>query len=387
MGQVFRGIVQRLCLCALLMVASPLSWTQTASRADALSLEQQGRSAEAEQLWKQIAAADPQDGEAFAHLGLLASRQEHYQEAIDNYRKARVLAPAMPNLELNLGLALFKSSQYPAAVTVFAGELQKHAGDQRLLILLGMSHYGMGDYLVAIPYLQKAAEGDPSNLPLRLAWAHSCMWSKQYDCVLQVYRQILALNADSAEADMLAGEALDEKGDDAGAVEQFRAAINADPNQPNAHFALGYLLWTQHHYREAADEFRAELAIESQQQAQAYLGDALVELHQYLEARPELEAASLASAPAVAAMIHRDLGIVYAQAGRTDEAVAELRRSIALDPKDVTPHWRLGKLYQSMGRKEEAKAELDLASAMNQESSRPLSQQLPAIQPPRNSNQ
>ena len=384
MRQVFWGIAQRLGLCALVMMATPLGWTQIASRADALSLEQQGQTAEAEQLWKQIAAADPQNGEAFAHLGLLASRQEHYQDAIDNYRKALALAPAIPNLELNLGLALFKSNQYPAAIKAFADELQKHAGDQRLLILLGMSHYGMGDYLVAIPYLQKAAENDPSNLPLRLAWAHSCMGSKQYDCVLQVYRQILALNADSAEADMLAGEALDEKGDDAGAVEQFRAAIQANPNEPNAHFGLGYLLWTQHHYREAADEFKAELAVGSAQpQAQAFLGDALVELHEYAEAQPELEAASHANTPASAAMIHRDLGIVYSQAGRREDAVAELRQAIALDPKDVTPHYRLGKLYQSMGKTQEAKAELDIASAMNQESSRPLSQQLPATDQPR----
>ena len=57
---------------------------------------------------------------------------------------------------------------------------------------------------------------------MRLTLAHSCLWSKQYDCVMEVYKEILALNAESAEADMLAGEALDEKGDDAGAIEQFR---------------------------------------------------------------------------------------------------------------------------------------------------------------------
>jgi Flp pilus assembly protein TadD len=48
---------------------------------------------------------------------------------------------------------------------------------------------------------------------------------------MAVYKEILALNADSAEADMLAGEALDEKGDDAGAIEQFRAAAKADPKR------------------------------------------------------------------------------------------------------------------------------------------------------------
>ena len=45
-----------------------------------------------------------------------------------------------------------------------------------------------------------------------------------------------------AEADMLAGEALDEEGKISEATEQFRAAVKANPKEPNAHFGLGYLL-------------------------------------------------------------------------------------------------------------------------------------------------
>jgi tetratricopeptide (TPR) repeat protein len=359
---------------------------QTASRADAIAIEQQGRNAEAEQAWRSIATADPKNAEAFAHLGLLESRREDYEDAISDYRKALELAPSIPNLQLNLGLALFKTSQYPAAVKAFSQELKKHPGDSRLLILLGMSHYAMRDYLVAIPYLQKAAESDPQNLPLRLAWAHSCLWSKQYECVLAVYKQILGLNADSAEADMLAGEALDEKGDDAGAIEQFRAAIKANPAEPNVHFGLGYLLWKEHHFDEAAQEFKAELALDrDHQQARAYLGDSLVEMNQYDQALAELETAANSTGTASLAMVHRDLGIVYAEAGRNDEAAAELLKAVALDPKDISPHWRLGKLYQAMGKKEEAKAEFNIASAMNKEKNRPLAQELgeprPGTQP------
>ena len=41
------------------------------------------------------------------------------------------------------------------------------------------------------------------------------------------------MNAESAEADMLAGEALDEMNDHAGATQQFRAAVKANPQEPN----------------------------------------------------------------------------------------------------------------------------------------------------------
>jgi tetratricopeptide (TPR) repeat protein len=358
-----------------------LVYAQSDSRVEALALEQQGRNPEAEQVWKTIAEADPKNPEAFAHLGLLESRQEHYADAVVNYRRAQKLDPTMPGLEMNMGLALFKASQFPDAIKAFALEAGKYPANspqgQRLNILLGMAHYGMGDYFVAIPYLRRAADQDPQSLPLRLALAHSCLWSKQFDCVMEVYKEILTLNADSAEADMLAGEALDEKGDDAGATEEFRAATKANPREPNAHFGLGYLLWKQNHFDEAAKEFRAELDNDpTHLQARAYLGDCYVEMNQYEKAQAELEAAALSSAGASSSLVHRDLGIVYAAAGRNDEAVKELLKAIALDPADVSPHWRLAKLYQSMGRKEEAKAQFDIAGAVNQQKRRPLTQEI-----------
>lgn len=376
---VFAGALALLFCLALLNIAAAQDL-----RAQATSFEQQGRLAEAEATWKTIAQADPKDAEAYAHLGLIEAHQEQYPEAIENYRKALALNPAMPNLQMNLGLALFKAGQFPDAIKAFNAEMKKHPGDQRLTILLGMSHFAMKDYLVAIPYIRRAAEADPQSLPLRLTLAHACMWSKQYQCVLDVYKQILTLNADSAEADMLAGEALDATGDDAGAVTQFRAAVKANPKEPNAHFGLGYLLWTQHHYDEAIPEFQAELENDSSHlQARAYLADCRVELGDYDKALPDLEqvAASEQTAAAPLEIVHRDLGIVYASLGRNEEAAEQLQKAIAIDPKDVSPHWRLGKLYQAMGKKQEAKAEFDIASNMNKQNSRPLAQEIESAQP------
>lgn len=352
------------------MIVVPAALSQS-TRQDALALEGQGRNAEAEQIWQEIAKNDPRNAEALAHMGLLEARQEHYSQAVTYYRQALAIDRDFPGLELNLGLALFKSNRFQEAIKPFTDELKKHPGDMRLTILLGMSHYGMGDYLVAIPYLKRAVKMDPQSLPLRLTLAHSCLWSKQYQCVLDTYKEILALNANSAEADMLAGEALDAEGNISGATEQFRAAVKANPKEPNAHFGLGYLLWEQKKYDEAAKEFLAELENDpTSVQARAYLGDTYVELNDYAKALPELEKAA-ATDPSTA-FVHRDLGVVYADLGRKEDAVNELQKAIALDPRDVTPHWRLARLYQSMGRKEEAKAEFDKASSMNKEADQAL---------------
>lgn len=262
----------------------------------AFALEQQGKFSEAESAWNSIAKAQPGNAEAYAHLGFLEARQEHYREAVPLYRKALALNPDMPGLRLNLGLALFKGGELKQAIQTFLSLLKSEpAGSpeaQRLTALIGIAEYGVGDYASAAGYLKKAAVNEPQNLQYRLLLAHSCLASKQYQCVLDVYHEILTLNSESAEADMLAGEALDEMQDHAGAIEQFRAAAKADPRQPDVHFGLGYLLWTQNQFEEAAPEFQAELdLVPDHPQALAYLADCEMQLNQPDKARPLIEKA------------------------------------------------------------------------------------------------
>jgi tetratricopeptide (TPR) repeat protein len=283
------------------------------------------------------------------------------------YRKALALNPSMPGLKLNLGLALFKAGEMREAIQVFRPLLKSLVPSspdaQRLTILMGMSHYGLGEYAEAAPYLKKAVLNDAQNLPLRLALAHSYLWSKQYNLVLDVYREILTLNAESAEADMLAGEALDEMKDHAGAIRQFRAAVKANPMESEVHFGLGYLLWTQRQYPEAVSEFQAELVNDPNHvQTLVYLADAQIQLSHPKAALPLLEKAIHLN-PSME-LAHLDLGIVDADAGRQDEALREMQEAARLAPNDVNVHWRMGRLLKAMGKKDEAKAEFDKASSI-----------------------
>lgn len=344
--------------------ASPSAQSQ---RQTALALEQQGKNVEAEAAWRVFLKAHPSNPEPYAHLGLLEARQEHYKEAVPLYRKARALNPALPGLRMNLGLALFKGGEMKQAILEFKPLLknQPPGSDeaQRLTILIGMAHYGLGEYVAAAPYLKQAAARDAQNLPLRLALAHSCLWAKQYQCVLDTYHEILTLNADSAEAAMLAGEALDEMKDTPGAIQQFRAAVKANPKEPDAHYGLGYLLWIQKQYPEAMSEFQAELANNPNHVlAMLYLADTDIQISQIENAGPLLEKVVKLN-PALA-LGHLDLGIVLAQAGRKQDAVREMKEAARLDPDDVNVHWRLGRLYRSMDKKDEAKVEFDKASSI-----------------------
>jgi len=340
-----------------------------ASRQNAFMLEQQGRNAEAEVDWRTYLKQHPASSEAYAHMGLLEARQEHYDLAVPLYRKALALNSTMPGLRLNFGLALFKTGAMKEALEQFSLVLRStptsSPDHRRLTILVGMCHYGLGEYAKAIPYLEKAASDDPQNLQLRLALAHSCMWSRQDQCVLDTYHEILMLNAESAEADMLAGEALDEMKDIAGAIEQFRAAVKADPKMPDVHFGLGYLLWTKRRYVEASPEFQAELDNDpNHAQALTYLADVDMHLSHPEAAAPLLEKAIRVD-PTIE-LAHLDLGSIEADAGRSEDALHELQAAEKLTPNDVDVHWRLGRLYKAMGDQQNAKAELDKARSITE---------------------
>jgi tetratricopeptide (TPR) repeat protein len=335
------------------------------SRLNAMALEQSGQTAEAENIWSAIVSADPRNAEALAHMGLLEARQQHLETAIGYYRRAVAIDPDRPGLQMNLGLALFKAAQFPDAIKSFSTEIRKHPGDQRLMILLGMAHYGMKDYLVAIPYLQKAVERAPQDVTLRLTLVRSCMGSKQYECVVDAKRAMRASNAESVEADLLSAAAREKIGQTEEAINDLRDTLRANPNDPELHFALGYLLWTQDKWADAADEFQLSLQNNPQHtKARLYLDDCLVRQNQNLKALPDLE--KLSGSDPSEPLVHIDLGIIDSAAGRPADAIREFEMARDSDPDSVETHHQLARLYEATGKLEEAQAEVEKGSRISQ---------------------
>jgi tetratricopeptide (TPR) repeat protein len=373
-------------LLTAIVAASILAQAPTSdddARQGAIAYEQQGDAAKAQNAWEAVLKLHPQDAEAYAHLGLLEARQEHYEEAVVRYRKALALSPEMPGLRLNLGLALFKAGKMKGAADTLLPLTKILPADSqealRVTTLVGLARYGAGDYGGAVPFLKKAVAADAQNLPFRLTLAQSCLWSKQYQCVLDVYREIVTLNENSAEADMLAGQALDEMKDRPGAIEQFRAAVKADPKMPDVHFGLGYLLWAQLKFDEAAKEFETELENNPHHaQALTYLADCHIQLNHPEPALPLLEQA--VSLDPKIELAHVDLGVLYANAGKNNDALRELKAAEKLDPTDQNVHWRLGRFYKSIGKKTEAEVEFQKTRSLQKAADKSIFDKLHSAQ-------
>jgi tetratricopeptide (TPR) repeat protein len=164
---------------------------------------------------------------------------------------------------------------------------------------------------------------------------------------------------------MLLGEALDGLGRSSQAINEFRAAAEMSPSQPNVHFALGYLHWKQKKFEEAKGEFLQELKTDSEHAlAKAYLGDVFYR---------QGELASATRLLGEALRLHRDirvafldLGIIHTRQKEYPRAVAALKRAIQLDPSQTDAHYRLSVAYEEMGRKRDAEAERKLLGRLQE---------------------
>jgi spermidine synthase len=128
-------------------------------------------------------------------------------------------------------------------------------------------------------------------------------------------RYLGAIVPESAETYNVLGIALAERGQLDAAADQFRRALQLDPDNPLSHWHLGAALASRGAHAEAADHLARAVALDpSNSRAQG------------------------------------DLGLVLAMQGRLDEAAGHLERALALDPQAEDVRRNLSLLRQRLGR-------------------------------------
>lgn len=357
-------------VCIWLFVALGfLQQIRAQSPSDALQLQRQGDWSKAETVWRSLIEANPQDDRYWGSLGACLAHQNRYDEAIQAYKRALVLKPGEPQAELNLGLAYFKLGQLDKAIPPLKVAAGSFPANRQVDVLLGMSLYGTGRYRDALPYLEPVAARDPNNAELQLIVARSYLLSGLYEKARDQFKAMLVRDENSAAVHMLLGEAYDGLGKTDEAQAEFRAA--AQSNAPDAHFSIGYLLWRDKHYDEAAAEFRKELANNpGQYEALAYLGDCLVKQGDANQASQYLHRSI--NQKDVLWITHYDLGLIAADRKNYREAIIELQRAASLDNKRAEVHYHLAQAYKAVGDQIKAQAELRAVSQLHEQRNQDL---------------
>jgi tetratricopeptide (TPR) repeat protein len=212
---------------------------------DAESLLQKQQYPQAEEKLQALLATQSENPQAWFDLGFAQSHQDKNAEAIAAYKKATQLSPKWFEAQQNLGLALAKSGNLPAAASALkiAVTLKPTIGGQQALAGAWLSLAQITedsqpqDSLAAY---QKASQLDPTNAEAQLGIARTAERSGNAAAAEQQYLKLAeAGNNDSIE--QLIGLYLKQKRF-ADAESWLRKYISANPQNSGAQLQLGKLL-------------------------------------------------------------------------------------------------------------------------------------------------
>jgi predicted O-linked N-acetylglucosamine transferase (SPINDLY family) len=181
-----------------------------------------------------------------------------------------------------------------------------------------------------------------------------------------IYRQILQIQPQHADAAFSLGVVHQQQGQLAEATSQYRRALALRPAFAEAHNNLGTVLAAQGMLAEALGHYQQALALKPDYaEAHFNLGNALKE-------QGKLEAASAACRQAIglkpeyAEAIH-NLAVILQQQGKLDEAITHYQKVITLQSGFAGAYYNLAVACQQQGRLDEATIHYQQAIALRPE--------------------
>jgi tetratricopeptide (TPR) repeat protein len=272
----------------------------------ALAAYEQGRFDEAEELCRQVLAAEPGDTLALHLLGVVAGRTGRIVLGIDLLREAVGLEPESFEALTDLGQLLTRSGRPSEAISVLEAAARLDPSSVAACNNLGEAYLAAGRATEAITCFERAIALDPAIAPahynLGVAWQLQSRNAEAAAC----YRRAIGFAPDLAEAHARLGNLLSDIGEHKEANACFRRAAEAQPES-----TLGLIC-------------RATVLFEERQEAAAE-----VCLRRAVAGEPGNGEA------------HNRLGGLLARLGKFDESIAFFEQAISLDPRRTTAYFGL----------------------------------------------
>jgi tetratricopeptide (TPR) repeat protein len=325
----------------------------------AVQRHQAGDLVQAEGLYRQILAIQPNQADALHLLGVLAHQVGREDAALELIQRAIVLRPNTADHHNNLGLVLAAQGKLDQAIAAYrhALTLRPHHPDAQYNLGLALSEKGLWD--LAIEELKRTADSRPGDAGVQRSLARTLRRAGRLEAAISVYRNALGLPADQVfrvQTLKELGDTLVDHQQAAAAVSVYRQALDLTAPSPELLNNLGNAL---------KDTGRAEEAIACFERALTMMGEhsdaakVLVNLADALHHQRDFPRSAdvcrraLALRPAFAAA-HNHLGKALAGMGRMDEALAEYQRTLEIDPKDADARNNIGNLHHAEGELDQA---------------------------------
>jgi tetratricopeptide (TPR) repeat protein len=295
----------------------------TISEALAMALEhhQAGRLQAAEQIYRQILAADPGQADALHLLGVLAHQVGKHGIAIQYIGRALTRSAEQPSFHYNLGEVYRTVGEIAKATACYRRAVELDPEFAKAHNSLGSMLQDQGKLAEAVACYQRAIELKPDFAGAHYNLGNALrLWNRAEEAIA-CYRRAVQLQPDFADAHNNLGSVLQDQRRLEEAVACFRRVIELRPGFADAHYNLGNAL-----------RLRGDLA------------EAVTCYRRALERNPGLAEA------------HDNLGVALQDQGRLAEAVACYQRAIELKPDFAEAHCNLGVAWKEQGKFDDALA-------------------------------
>jgi predicted O-linked N-acetylglucosamine transferase (SPINDLY family) len=347
---------------------------QQPNHVDALHLlgvvhQQTGRLDDAEKLIRRAIALRPNFAEAFGNLGNLLRDKGQVDDAIAAYRRAIALKPNFADAQSNLGNALRDKGQLDEAIAAYRTAITLRPNFPDAHNNLGNALKDKGQLAEAIAAYRRAITCRPDFVEAHANLGVALREFGQFDAAIAACRQAIALRPNFAEAHNNLANALNERRERDLAIASYRQAIALRPGFADAHTNLGNLLTEKGQLDEAIIAYHQAIAVRPTfAEAYANLGNALRE-------KGQLDDAVVACRQAIAlrpdfAGAYCKLGNVLQSKREFYESIAAYRQAIALRPTYAEAFNNLGTALKETGRLDEAIAAYRQAISLDASESR-----------------
>jgi tetratricopeptide (TPR) repeat protein len=285
---------------------------------------------EAEHDFRQVLAANPHVGGAYANLGVVYMRRKQWEKALESLRRAQGLMPEVAGIRLNIGLAYFRQNEFLKAIPNFKSVVRDQPDAVQPRHLLGLCYFFTERWADAANTLEPIWAQESTQLSYLYVLSIAAHRAGQKDWDEKATAQLIHAGEGSPEFHLFMGKAhLNLEQYDL-ALADFQAAEKSNPTLTFVHFNLGLTYLKKQEYERARDEFLKDAALE-----------------------PDL------------AFNYDELGDVYSLMQKYSEAESNYREAVRLDPRMLNSYVGLAKVYQKTQNYQKALSTLDSASKID----------------------
>jgi tetratricopeptide (TPR) repeat protein len=323
-----------------------------------------GRHAESERLFRQLIARIPNDPVPHLYLGLADHNGNRHADAHRHFAAAGALALENPDV-LPEVVGSYLAVKDKSVLAVAAAQLAA-ARDVQLSLRTAAAMDRFGAAEAAWSTYREALAFAPAHEPLYIAFASFASAHQNNPYGIEILDLGLKHLPGSAKLRFQRGLLTALQGDRARAMQDLQAAAGADAGWTLPVLAMGVLQLEDGRPSEAAATFEAAARRQPSDLHAAYLralalsrtGDDGTRAEQI-----DLLQRVLRTEPGHARSLLL-LGQIYAVAGRTTEAVAQLKKAIAADQRSATAHYQLSLALRRAGQTGEANRHMERFRAL-----------------------